>query len=129
MVEKREAPAICDDVILKIQLLSTLLSGGNGGEERSSSIGDDVILKGNFSPSCFLVEKRGALACSDPDSFGDDLILKDQFLYTTLPDDNCGEERSYSIGDDVIRKYLLLFTPLPGENGGEEGRSKTFGYF
>ncbi len=76
-----------------------------------------------------MVEKRGALACSDPDSFGDDLILKDQFLYTTLPDDNGGEQRSSSIGDDVIRKFRHLSTPRPGENGAEERRSKTFGYF
>ncbi len=40
-------------------------------------------------------------------SFGDDVILKDQFLLTTRPDDNCGEERSLSIGDDVILKVNL----------------------
>jgi hypothetical protein len=91
-----------DDVILKIQLLSTLLPGENGGEEKSSSIDDDVILNGNFSPFHVLVEKKGALACSDSDIFGDDVILKDKFLYTTLPDDNCGEGRSSSIGDDVL---------------------------
>jgi hypothetical protein len=87
MVEKREAPAICDDVIRKFQLLSTLLSGENGGEERSFSIGDDVILKGNFSPSHVLVEKRGALACSDP---GDDVILKIQLFSTLLPGEDGG---------------------------------------
>jgi hypothetical protein len=58
----------------------------------------------DFSPPHVLVEKKRALACSDSDIFGDDVILKDQFLYTTLPDDNCGEERSSSIDDDVILK-------------------------
>jgi hypothetical protein len=31
------------------------------------------------------VEKKGALACSDPDSLGDDVILKVQLLYITRP--------------------------------------------
>jgi hypothetical protein len=76
-----------------------------------------------------MVEKRGVPACSDPDSFGDDVILKEQFLYTTCSGDNGGEGRSSSIGDDVILKIHLLSIPLPGENGGEERRSKTFCYF
>jgi hypothetical protein len=63
MVERERSFSLGDDVILKIQLLSTLLSGENGGEERSSSIGDDVIRKIHFSPSRLLVEKRGAPAC------------------------------------------------------------------
>jgi hypothetical protein len=44
-----------------------------------------------------MMEKREALACSDPDSFGDDVILKDQFLYTLLLGENGGEREKLQL--------------------------------
>jgi hypothetical protein len=66
------------------------------------------------------VEKKGALACSDPDIFGDDVILKDQFLYITRLGDRVmtsSESSDFSPPRFLVRmvekrgtpKYFVIF--------------------